>query len=126
MKFFSFTQISNSPFLYWGCLNDVQDIPESFHQLFGLYSMPHNQLHRNDAPNISTSIMETQFEESVMSDLLASSPDYSHLKIMGILHENILDLYSQHLSKFEHSYYCISVQLSPSFGNVCLLAECKK
>ena len=120
MKFFSLTQISSSPSQYWAYPDDVQDILVPFHQLFGLYSMLHNQQPRNDAPNISVSIVGILSAASVMSDLLTSSPTYSHSERGDIQHVREHGLDSQHLLKSEHSRCCKS-----ELSNHASFAECR-
>jgi hypothetical protein len=108
MKFFYFTQISNSPFQNWAFPDDVQDTLEPFLQLSAQYSMLHIQLPRNDAPNISVSVEEIRFEEYAKFDLLTSSPSYSRLVMEDIQREHEHDPCSQLPLRFEHSHYCIS------------------
>jgi hypothetical protein len=111
MKFFSATQISNSPFPYWVFPDDAQDILEPFHQLSDLYSRHHNLLPKNGDPNISVSVEEIQSEEVVKSDILTFSPNYSHSLMEDIQREYERGLYLQPPSKFEHSH-CYKSELS--------------
>lgn len=116
MKFFYFTQISNSPFQYWTFPDGVQDILAPSHRLSDQYSMHHNQQPENGAPNISVSAEEIQFEAFVRFDLLASSLNYTLSKMEDIQRVHELDLYSQHPLIFEHSHYCKPELLSHEFG----------
>ena len=123
MKFFYFTQISNSPSLYWASLDDVQDIPEPFHRLFAQYSKLHIQQPRNDAPNISASEWGIHFEESVKCDLLTASPSYSHSTKVDIQYVREHDPYSQLPLESEHSLRCKSGLSNHAFVAEHLLGE---
>jgi hypothetical protein len=113
MKFFSFTQISSFPSLYWVVPDDAQDILEPFHQLYSLYSMPHIQQPRNGAPSISVSIVEIQFEDSVKSVLLVSSLTHSHSEKEDTQYAYVHDLCLLHPSRFERSHCYIFERSNP-------------
>ena len=115
MKFFYFTQISNSLSLYWAFPDDVQDILEPSHLLFAQYSMHHIQQPRNDVPNISASVPEIRFEEYEKFDLLASLPNYSHSTKVDIQYVYEHDPYSQLHLESERSLRCKSELLNHVF-----------
>jgi hypothetical protein len=113
MKFFSFTQISSSPFQCWACPDDAQDILEPSHQLFSLYSKHHNRLPRNASPNISASIVEIQFGVSAMSCPSASSLTHLHSKMGDTQCEYGHGPCLRHPLGFGHSRCCIFERLNP-------------
>ena len=116
MKFFYFTQISNSPFQYWAYPDGVQDTLEPSHQLFALCSKLHSQQPRNAVPSISVSIEEIQPVQVVRYDLLVSSPNYLHSATEDIRHGYEHGLCSQRPLEFEHSHYCKSELSNHEFG----------
>ena len=122
MKFF-FTQISSSPSLNWAFPDDAQDIPVPFHLLSLQYSMPHNQLPKNDGPNIFVSTGEIQFEEPVKFDLLVSSLACLCSLMEGTQYAYVHDPYLQHPSESERSHYYIFEQLNPECAAEYLLVK---
>ena len=112
MKFFiiNFTLIalSNSLFLNWAYLYDVQDIPEPSHQLYFLYSKHQSQQPKNVSPNTSYPIQEIPAGEHEKNGLSISSQEYLHLMTVGIQCVYEYGLCLQLLSKFEHFHYRIS------------------
>ena len=111
MKFFFFTQISNSPSLCWAAHDDAQDTLEPFRRLSDLYSRLHTLLPRNVDPNISSSALEIQPEESGMYGPLVFSLRRLHSTMADIRRGCEHDLCSQPLSGFEYSH-CYKSELS--------------
>ena len=137
MKFFFniITLISSFPFLYWAYPYGVQGILEPFHPLFFLYSMHHNQLPKNDDPNIACLIPEIPSEQDVMIDPTTSSLGHLYLTMEDIqyacghdpcsLHPLIFERFLNYILELE--YLCIAFEhhlskpcsdiLSPKLGD---------
>jgi hypothetical protein len=105
MKFF--TQISNSHFHWWAFLDDVLNILEPSLLRYFLYSTHHNLLPKSDVLSISVSTLETHFEEVGKYDLLTFSQEYLYSLTVDTQYGDEHGLYSQRLSRSEHSHYYI-------------------
>ena len=121
MKFFIL--ISSCLFLNWVYLDDAQGTPVPSHQLFYLYSKLHIQLPKNDAPNISSPLLEIPVGEALMCDPLISSLRRLRLGMEDILCAYEHDLYSLHLLRFEHSHCRIFALTNPYIDTSGLLLE---
>ena len=104
MKFFNFL-ISSYSFVHSVYLDDVLDIPEPSHLLYSLYSIPHNQLPRNDGPNNVYPVMEILAEEVLMSFPLISLPNHLYLGMEDIQHAGEHDPYLPRPLVSEHSLH---------------------
>lgn len=102
MKFFRFIQISNFLSENSACPDDVQDIPEPFHQLYCQYSKLHSLPPKNVDPSISFANLEILAANDEKFDLSISSQEHSYSKMENIQCEYVHDLYSQLLLIFGH------------------------
>ena len=108
MKFFLTLLLSS--FLV-GSLVDLygaRGIPEPFHPLHYQYSIPHNQLPKNDDPNISFPILEIPAVVVLRNDPLISLQEYLYSTMADIQYACEYDPYLLLLSKYGHSHYRIS------------------
>ena len=105
MKFFLILPLSSFPEGSSAYLYDVQDIPEPSHQLYFLYSIPQNQLPKNDDPNTSFPTREILVEEALMNDLLISSQEHLCLMMADIRYAYGYDPCSQLPLIYGHSHY---------------------
>lgn len=108
MKFFIIiTLISNSLSTHLVYHDDAQGTLEPFHLLYYQYSIHHNLLPKSVVPSISSSTLETPFEDDVTSGLLASLPEYLYSRTADIQHAYVHGLCSLLPSISEHFQNCI-------------------
>jgi len=113
MKFFNFTQVSNSPIVHLAYPDDAQDTPVPFHRLYCQYSIPHIRSPKNVVPNTASPEQEILPEGDAMSFLLSSSPTHLYSEMEGIQHGYAHDLCSPLPSLSEHSLNYIPEQPNP-------------